>query len=484
MALPYATENQLKLLEQKTKSELDKKTENVNLTADTLEDMNALITKGRVTDGQICYCKADKKLYVLKDNTWSEVGGGGIPVVEGTFSETTEEGAQFTVNIPQAQSDVFILSLPDIASYFIIGSFAGEYIGNFIAKNDGNPDELIINYFSGRDTTISLYGKSLLNGGDGGGGNIVTIEVTSMPDTQTTIDVSAITNDTQFVNIKETSTNKNYLLYRVGNDFASCFSNEFTQGKIVAYYYINTQQKQLYYFISSVGKIGKIFGNHDIQVPAVSSDNILPCTAADNGKVLSVVNGEAQWASGGGELSGDALMNATKDSKTIKRTLDTDGKVTFATNKPITIAQSYNGNVSMNVPLSTITDSAHVVKANTNIIISTYNSTADGVFYLDYNISEADHVNKFFIGFENYSGSVENIGKSIPVSLPVAWLVGGNGDGSRGVNLQVGMTVLQDTDISDIAAKGDNANIYVYAYNWLFNKYHKVGATYTYIKVN
>lgn len=77
MALPYATANQLKLLEQKTKSELDKKTENINLTADTLEDMKALITKGRVTDGQICYCKEDKKLYVLKDNVWSEVGGGG-----------------------------------------------------------------------------------------------------------------------------------------------------------------------------------------------------------------------------------------------------------------------------------------------------------------------------------------------------------------------------------------------------------------------
>ena len=77
MALPYATENQLKLLEQKTKAELDKKTENINLTADTLDDMEALITKGSITDGQICYCKADKKLYVLKDGVWSEVGGGG-----------------------------------------------------------------------------------------------------------------------------------------------------------------------------------------------------------------------------------------------------------------------------------------------------------------------------------------------------------------------------------------------------------------------
>ena len=200
----------------------------------------------------------------------------------------------------------------------------------------------------------------------------------------------------------------------------------------------------------------------------------------EEGKITSIDG----YKVGGSELTGAAIMGATKDSKTIVRTLDTDGKVAFKTNKPITIAQSYNGNVSMNVPLSTIADSAHVVKANSTIIISTYNSTVDGVFYLDYNISVSDHVNKFFIGFEKYSGQVENIGKSIPVSLPVTWLVGGNGDGGRGVDLQIGMTVLQDTDISDIAAKGSNANIYLYAYNWLFNKYSRVGATYTYIKVN
>ena len=45
--------------------------------ANTMEEMNAFITNGSVGDGQLCYCKADKKLYVLKDNAWSEVGGGG-----------------------------------------------------------------------------------------------------------------------------------------------------------------------------------------------------------------------------------------------------------------------------------------------------------------------------------------------------------------------------------------------------------------------
>ena len=48
--------------------------------ADTMEDMNALTTNGSVGDGQLCYCKADKKLYVLKDGVWSEVGGGGVAV--------------------------------------------------------------------------------------------------------------------------------------------------------------------------------------------------------------------------------------------------------------------------------------------------------------------------------------------------------------------------------------------------------------------
>lgn len=199
-----------------------------------------------------------------------------------------------------------------------------------------------------------------------------------------------------------------------------------------------------------------------------------------DGKISTI---DGYKVGGGGELTGEALMNATKDSKTIKRTLDTDGKVTFATNKPITIAQSFNSNVQMNIALSIISDSSHVVKANSTIIFSEYQSTADGVFYLDYHISTTDHSNKFFIGFENNSGLVENIGKSIPVSLPVAWLVGGNGNGN-GVNLQIGMTVLQDTDISDIAAKGNNAVLYLYEYNWLFNKYSKIGAAYTYIKVN
>ena len=225
---------------------------------------------------------------------------GGIPVVEGTESTTTTDGAYATYTIPEAQTSCFIFKCDLGAAFISYNDVFGTYNGYLDAEGDVTDGSLKLNdliVLSGSGTSIDIFFGQL---GGGGGGNVVTIEVASMPDTKTTIEVTKITNDTQFVNIKETSTNKNYLLYRVGDDFASCFSNEFVQGTIVAYYYIDTQQKQLYYFISSVGKLGKIFGNHDIQVPAVGSANILPCTASDNGKVLSVVNGEAQWASASG----------------------------------------------------------------------------------------------------------------------------------------------------------------------------------------
>ena len=50
MALPYATEDQLKILERKTKADLDRKTANINLTANTLDEMNKLITTGGEED--------------------------------------------------------------------------------------------------------------------------------------------------------------------------------------------------------------------------------------------------------------------------------------------------------------------------------------------------------------------------------------------------------------------------------------------------
>ena len=55
--------------------------------ADTMEDMNKLVTDGSVGDGQLCYCKAGKKLYVLKEGIWSEVGGSGGGSITITFED-------------------------------------------------------------------------------------------------------------------------------------------------------------------------------------------------------------------------------------------------------------------------------------------------------------------------------------------------------------------------------------------------------------
>lgn len=134
MALPYATEDQLKILERKTKADLDRKTANINLTANTVEDMNQLVSSGAVNDGQLCYLKENKKLYVLKDDVWEEVGGG-IPVVEGTIEELTEEeqsgGAVAKWSIPTAQSNNFIFYEDEDEGWYFMSCLGGIYSCNF-----------------------------------------------------------------------------------------------------------------------------------------------------------------------------------------------------------------------------------------------------------------------------------------------------------------------------------------------------------------
>ena len=47
----------------------------------------------------------------------------------------------------------------------------------------------------------------------------------------------------------------------------------------------------------------KLFNKNVMTYDSYSPENILPCTTADNGKVLSVVNGQAQWANASGGVS-------------------------------------------------------------------------------------------------------------------------------------------------------------------------------------
>ena len=73
--------------------------------ADTKENMNKLVTDGSVGDGQLCYCKADKKLYVLKEGVWSEVGGSGSKSVPPTLNLYDFENAKVRTSITQEEKD-------------------------------------------------------------------------------------------------------------------------------------------------------------------------------------------------------------------------------------------------------------------------------------------------------------------------------------------------------------------------------------------
>lgn len=54
---------------------------------------------------------------------------------------------------------------------------------------------------------------------------------------------------------------------------------------------------------TSIMTQSKLFNKKVMTYDSYTPENILPCTTTDNGKVLSVVNGEAQWASASGGVS-------------------------------------------------------------------------------------------------------------------------------------------------------------------------------------
>lgn len=70
---------------------------------DTKEEMNALVTNGSVGDGQLCYCKADKKLYVLKESVWSEVGGSGSKSVPPTLNWIDFDNGEIRTSITEEE---------------------------------------------------------------------------------------------------------------------------------------------------------------------------------------------------------------------------------------------------------------------------------------------------------------------------------------------------------------------------------------------
>lgn len=337
MALPYATEGQLKILEQKTKAELDKKTANINLTANTPDDMNALIASGAVSDGQLCYCKADKKLYVLKDNVWSEVGGGGG--ISPTLNLFDFKSGEARTSITQEEKDNLDKGLYNQVIYAVnaeeelyspskLFNLQGMFVFcQFLCKVNPNDDSdvsyssmSLFGIFFGEKNASNEYSITIekltdINPAISGGGDASVQQVnaygeggdTAIEKGKISTDLTGVDLKVPFVlNIYENSTlsgtpirivmtNKVGELYMGNFDFIDHYLVQMTKGTDGKYSYASS--------IVPNATENTLF-NKPILVPEnlVDPTPILPCTASDNGKVLSVVNGEAQWATptGGG----------------------------------------------------------------------------------------------------------------------------------------------------------------------------------------
>lgn len=306
--------------------------------ADTKEEMNALVTNGSVGDGQLCYCKADKKMYVLKDGVWSEVGGGGgsvIPVIEGTESATITDGAYATYTIPEAQTSCFIFKCDLGIAFVSYNASFGRYSGYMDAEGeitDGGLKIIGIIVLSGSGTTINFFFGQFSSGGEGG--------ITPKPITSTA-DYASLTDTDYFISVSITDNsnvkNGTYILSgNKANGYSYWYPEDKSEGLNMQTYwhyihydstgltaiifnsFLDITENKVGFNFNSKFPNNHIFGGFAIrQVPLFSkytlvtnsSDEItpiLPCTASDNGKVLSVVNGEAQWATptgGSGSIS-------------------------------------------------------------------------------------------------------------------------------------------------------------------------------------
>lgn len=211
----------------------------VNLTANTLEEMNALVTQGSVNDGQLCYCKADKKLYVLKDNVWSEVGGGGGgKSVPPTLNFINWENGEIRTSITEEEKTNLDNGLYNQVVYM---QNENDLLGYQL------PTKLFV------DTSNEVY-------------SFATFSSDSISAKLTGISLIAIN-----IGEKDETTNT--------------YPITFEDNVQIALPGADTRTVVLF------NRPNQILAPND-----GGADIILPCTASDNGKVLSVVDGEAQWA--------------------------------------------------------------------------------------------------------------------------------------------------------------------------------------------
>lgn len=295
MALPYATEDQLRQL----KTQLA----NVgNKSVKTKEELDAL--KG--TDGQLVYCQEDSKLYIFKKDKWEEVGSDSVGKKVGYVELDAEQSRAFLAN--------------DSSNFGLTESQIDTVINNDIIK-------LTFSRTIGSDETAKFtldFFKQLYSA------SADTMSVTyhiiygTFEDTIKILMVGKVGEDSMVVLSQIQSA-------------VPCTSSD--NGKVLKVVNGEAQWSTLYF---TEDKTISFLGNHNILVPRNSTDtSILPCTASDNGKVLSVVNGQAQWAKAN---VGDTIDNTSPAISGLGRITIKVGHYTVGQKLSISVNIPYNEN--------------------------------------------------------------------------------------------------------------------------------------------
>ena len=123
--------------------------------ADTKENMQKLVTDASVGDGQLCYCKEDKKLYVLKESVWNEVAGGGGKSVPPTLNLIDFENGGVRTTITEEEYNNLANGLYNQVVYDSEATLISEYSPSKLISIDGEPYFTQFKISVNADETIS-----------------------------------------------------------------------------------------------------------------------------------------------------------------------------------------------------------------------------------------------------------------------------------------------------------------------------------------
>lgn len=298
--------------------------------ADTTEEMNALVTNGSVGDGQLCYCKADKKLYVLKDGVWSEVGGGGggasvpptlwlVDINNYTIRTTiTEEeynnlknGLYNQIMYCSSVDQINLIALYNPSKLFGFGSEEDGYrfsFAYFVYNESLEISGLNQCFLSiGEKNANNEYPFTVEDNGTASLSGTVPIYEATYDSTSNKLTLKkAVSGSPNILFVKYTNNNGDYYTWlcftktlNISDSFGwQCI--DYGRNKI---HTITANDTSIETVDQGLGQTTTLFNKEILVPPSSGVTPLLPCTTADNGKVLSVVNGEAQWASAGGSGS-------------------------------------------------------------------------------------------------------------------------------------------------------------------------------------